>query len=208
MKYGHALAFLYLPVYFGWFAILEKLITSEYANIHIRLDDYIPFNEVFIIPYVIWYFFVLGSLIFTCFTSREEFCKHSAFLISGLTISLIIYTIWPNGQSMRPDLDALGRDNIFVDMVRYLYSIDTCTNVLPSGHVYMSLVTCVALAKSERLKRKWLVQTLQIALTVSICLATVFLKQHSAVDGFASIVLATAIYPFVYVQKKNTIKCD
>jgi membrane-associated phospholipid phosphatase len=103
---------------------------------------------------------------------------------------------------MRPDLDVLGRDNIFVDMVRYLYTIDTCTNVLPSGHVYMSLVTCAALLHSHKLKGKTFINACIIVLTISICLATVFLKQHSAADGFASLLLAIILYPLFY-KKSN-----
>mgnify|MGYP000388149172 CR=1 FL=1 len=60
------------------------------------------------------------------------------------TIFLIISTIFPNGQDLRPVV--FERDNVFVDMVRMLYRADTCTNVFPSLHVFNTLSVCVSLS--------------------------------------------------------------
>lgn len=82
--------------------------------------------------------------------------------------------------SLRPVV--FPRENIFTDMVRLLYSMDTPTNILPSIHVYNSIAAFIAIAKCKALKSKPLVVGGAFILTVSIIAATMFLKQHTVVD--------------------------
>lgn len=52
LKYKHAVPLIiYAIIYMTWFAWLEKNITGHYRIIHMAADDYIPFCEVFVIPY-------------------------------------------------------------------------------------------------------------------------------------------------------------
>lgn len=187
---------LYILIYLPWFAFLEQTVTKHYSIVHIPLDDYIPFNEYFIIPYVLWYFYVVGAVLYFFFTSKEDYYKTCAFLFIGMTISMIICTIWPNGHNLRPA--EFSRDNIFTAMVGYLYQIDTCTNVFPSIHVYNSIGVHLAVMNSERLKKNRAVRIGSFILMVSICLSTVFLKQHSALDGIGAILLAMFMHRMVY----------
>ena len=182
-KYGHALAFLYLIIYFPCFFLLESIVVDNYTSIYCWLDDLVPFCEAFIVPYCLWYFFMVATMLYLFFTSRAECLKYCALMFGGMTVSLIIFAIWPNGQDLRPNFSTITRDNIFLDMVKYLHSIDTCTNVFPSIHVYNSIATHIAVAKSETLKKKKWIQIGSLVLTILICLSTVFLKQHSILDG-------------------------
>lgn len=86
-------------------------------------------------------------------------------------------------------------------MVAILYGTDTSTNVCPSIHVFNSIGVHIAILKNEQLhKKKWIVVCSTI-LAISICLATVFLKQHSVVDGICGVLLAILMYVLVYVIK-------
>lgn len=194
-KYRHACILLYIFIYFPWFLMLEEHIVN-YTSIHIWLDDLVPFCEFFIIPYFLWFAYVPAAVVYFLFTSKKEYYYLCAHLFIGMTIFLVICTIWPNGQDLRPTV--FPRDNIFTDMVRHLYNGDTSTNVFPSIHVYNSIATHIAIAKSERLaKHKW-IRISSFILMISICLATVFLKQHSCMDVFGGIVLSALIYKLVY----------
>ncbi len=198
-KYRHAWVLSYFVIYMVWFYYLEKTVTKNYYSIHIKLDDLIPFNEWFVIPYMLWFLYIFLSVVYFFFASRDEFYRLTAFLFIGMTICLIIYTIWPNGQDLRPNLDTLGRDNVFIDIVRRLYSTDTSTNVCPSIHVFNSIGAAIAICKSESLKKKrWLTYG-SIILTIFISLSTVFLKQHSAFDVIMGVLLAFVMYLVVYV---------
>ncbi|HIU66062.1 MAG TPA: phosphoesterase [Candidatus Caccomorpha excrementavium] len=197
-KYRHAWVLSYGILYMVWFVWLEEHITKEYAAVHIWLDDLIPFNEWFVIPYFLWFAFIAVTVAYFFFTSRSDFYRCCAYLFTGMTICLIIYTIWPNGQNLRPDLDALGRDNILIDIVQMLYTTDTSTNVCPSIHVFNSIAVCISIYHSDSLRRKKFIFPSAVVLAVLICMATVFLKQHSVFDGICAIVLIAALYPFVY----------
>lgn len=196
LKYRHMWLLSYAFVYLPWFCYLEKTITRDYHVMHVALDDYIPFNEYFIIPYMLWFVYVAGTLLYFMFKSREDYYKMCIFLFSGMTISLIICTFFHNGTDFRPVIDP--DKNIFSAMVASLYKADTCTNVFPSIHVYNSIGTHIAIVKSELFRNRPMIRFGSGILTVSICLSTVFLKQHSVVDGIGAIIIAYVLYSIVY----------
>ena len=199
-KYHHAWVFLYGFIYMPWFSWLEKHVTSNYFVIHSVFDDYIPFIEIFIIPYLLWFVYVSGTVLYFFFTDKQGFYRICTLLITGMTLFLIICTIFPNGLNLRPS--TFARDNIFVDLVRFIYRADTSTNVLPSLHVYNSIGCYTAIRNSQKLRQyKW-VQNGSLVLTVSIVLSTMFLKQHSVVDVIAAIVMIYFIYQFVYIPEQ------
>lgn len=199
-KYHHAWVFLYGFIYMPWFSWLEKHVTSNYFVIHSVFDDYIPFIEIFIIPYLLWFVYVSGTVLYFFFTDKQGFYRICTLLITGMTLFLIICTIFPNGLNLRPS--TFARDNIFVDLVRFIYRSDTSTNVLPSLHVYNSIGCYIAIRSSQKLRQyKW-VQNGSLVLTVSIVLSTMFLKQHSVVDVIAAIVMIYFIYQFVYIPEQ------
>ena len=199
-KYHHAWVFSYGFIYMPWFSWLEKHVTSNYFVIHSVFDDYIPFIEIFIIPYLLWFVYVSGTVLYFFFTDKQGFYRICTLLITGMTLFLIICTIFPNGLNLRPS--TFARDNIFVDLVRFIYRADTSTNVLPSLHVYNSIGCYIAIRNSQKLRQyKW-VQNGSLVLTVSIVLSTMFLKQHSVVDVIAAIVMIYFIYQFVYIPEQ------
>jgi len=204
-KYRHAWVLLYGLIYMPWFIYLEKRTDVHYFLIHSPLDDYIPFVEYFIVPYLLWFAFVAVAAGYFFFTDKSGFYRLSAFLIVGMTFFLFLCTVFPNGQNLRPE--TFARDNIFVDLVKYIYSTDTPTNVLPSIHVFNSIGVCIAIWHSEALKRYKKIRHGAYLLALLIILSTMFLKQHSVTDVIAALVLACVIYPFVYAtQEKKATK--
>ncbi len=198
-KYKHAWVLLYFPIYMLWFTWLERTVTKDYTVLHIRLDDMIPFAEIFVIPYFLWFAYIFLTVAYFFFTDRSDFYHCTAFLFIGMTICLLIYTVWPNGHDLRPDIAAASRDNIFIRIMNWLYTTDTCTNVCPSIHAFNSIGACIAIFRSERLRSKKALRISVLILSVLICMSTVFLKQHSIVDVFAACVLALVMYLLVYV---------
>ena len=98
----------------------------------------------------------------------------AAFLIIGMTVFLIICTVYPNGLNLRPSV--FPRENIFVDLVRYVYSIDTPTNVLPSMHVFNSIGLCIGLTRTESLKNRSGIRLAIYLFTLSIIPLSVYLR--------------------------------
>ena len=197
IKYKHGVVLSYFFVYMIWFTYLEKHVI-KFTPIHTRLDDLIPFCEVFILPYFIWFLYIAVTVAYFLLTSKQDFLKCCTYLFTGMTICLLIYTVWPNGHYLRVDLASLERDNIFLRMLSGIYSIDTATNVFPSIHVFNSVGAMIAINKSEKLHSiKWL-QWGTFVLTILICMSTVFLKQHSIMDVMGALVLNFLLYAAIY----------
>lgn len=190
----------YLFIYLPWFFYLEKTITMNSPNIHIintAIDDMIPFCVYFIIPYTLWFFYVIGACIYMLFTASDsEFLRFALVLIIGMSLSLTICMIYPSGLTLRPDTLP---DNIFGSMVARLYQSDTSTNVFPSIHVYNSLAVHIALHRSDWIHRHKAVDISSLILCISICMSTVLIKQHSLSDVIGAVILMIIMYILVYV---------
>lgn len=195
-KYSHMWVLSYGIIYLTWFCYLERTVTRNYHVMHVALDDYIPFNEYFIVPYMMWFLYVAATVLYFLFTNKEDYYRICLFLFSGMTISLIICTFFENGTNLRPILDP--DKNIFTAAVAALYRTDTCTNVFPSIHVYNSIGTYIAIHKSPLFQGKTALKAGAAILTAAICLSTVFLKQHSVIDGVGAGIMAAMMYHLVY----------
>ena len=197
----------YIFIYLPWFSTLEKVINSDYPGLHIiniPFDNMIPFCEYFIIPYVLWFLYEVAACIYMYFKAdNKEFIQFALSLIIGMSLSLTICMIYPNGLTLRPDYIP---DNFCGKIINALYTIDTSTNVFPSIHVYNSLAVNFALLRCKALKGHIITKTLSSILCILICLATVFLKQHSVVDVIGAIILYIVLYIFIYVIDYSCLK--
>ena len=115
------------------------------------MDDLIPFCEYFIIPYVLWFLVVLGSVMYFALGSpgKKEYYQYMATLGVGMTLFLIISFVYPNGQNLRPELTGEGP---FIQAVQLLYQTDTPTNIFPSIHVFNAVACCVALLNNKKMQ--------------------------------------------------------
>lgn len=201
-KYRHGIPLLiYAFIYITWFRYLEETVTKHYQVIHIPLDDHIPFCEIFIIPYLLWFAYVAAVVAFLFFKNKMDYTKCCIFLFTGMTLFLVISTLWPNGHHLRPHI--MPRDNLFTDMIAKLYQTDTSTNIWPSIHVYNSIGAHLAISKCQDLKKyKW-IQYGSLILSISIILSTMFIKQHSAFDVITAFILAAIMYMLVYDTEFN-----
>ena len=195
-KYGHIWILGYGLIYLPWFLHLEETVKNNYHVMHSELDDLIPFNEFFIIPYLLWFGYVAAAVVYFFFTNKEDYYRLCIFLFTGMTLSLLVCTLFPNGTDFRPVVDP--EKNFCCRLVALVHQADTCTNVFPSVHVYNSLGTHIAVTHSEAFRQNRRVRGFSFVLMVSICLSTVFLKQHSVIDVVGASFLAAAIYPLAY----------
>ena len=189
-------ALIYFAIYLTWFYLIEHMHGRNYTIIHMKADYKIPFCEVFIIPYLLWFGYIAWIMIYLLFTNTNDFHKCCRFLFTGMTVFLIISTLFPNIHYLRPFI--LPRDNIFCDLVINLYRMDTSTNLWPSIHVYNSLGVLLAVIHNERLSSTNWIKWGCFALSTSIILSTMFLKQHSIFDVMTAFIMAAIVYIVVY----------
>lgn len=197
-KYKHALPILaYLVLYLIFFFLVERYTENNYHLIHVPLDDKIPFLEIFVIPYFCWFAYVAGFVFWFIFFDKDSYWPLFWFLVSGMTLFLIVSAVYPNGQELRPAV--FPRDNLFTRMIAGLYETDTPTNLLPSIHVYNSVGVQIAVMKSAILKKHRLIQILSGIMCILIVLSTMFIKQHSVVDVVSALALSVIAYGTFYV---------
>ena len=190
--------FIFYIAVFNW---LEKRPVYEFHVIHTVLDDMIPFNELFIIPYLLWFFYILFTVSYFIFRVDEKtgYYQLSANLIMGMSIFLIVSYAYPNMLQLRPVV--FERNNIFTDLVRVLYQKDTPTNVLPSIHVFNSFACHLAIAHSPSLRKYKGIQIGSFLLMILIVMSTMFLKQHSVIDVVLGCTMALLGYLMFYTQQ-------
>ena len=85
-RYKHVWILSYFIIYLTWFGYLERTVTTHYHLIHLPIDDYIPFCEYFVIPYIMWFGYVAFGIAFTALHDKKEFYRLCAF--SRTTICL------------------------------------------------------------------------------------------------------------------------
>ena len=187
----------FLFFYLLWFWIVENVPRQHFYEIHTMLDDVIPFCEVSIVPYLLWFPFMLLIMVFMFFTDRRIYHRLSAMLVIGMIVFLTISTLFPNIQYLRPAV--MPRDNIFTRQIMQLYQTDTPTNICPSIHVYNSICANIAVLKSRSrfARKKWLRVSVTV-LVALIVLSTMFIKQHSVLDVVGAFAMSTVCYSLVY----------
>ena len=193
---------LYMAAYLLAFFLIEHWNRLHYTVIHTALDDSIPFMPAFIIPYLLWFPYVAGFLLFLLMENEEAYHRLCAVLAIGMTIFIAVSVVFPNIHLLRPQ--TMPADNVFTKMISLLYMADTPTNLTPSIHVFNSLGIIAA-------AWQWDWQTddghtfsapvrsfSRMSLTILgflISLSTMLIKQHSLSD----VAIAAVLFIFTYV---------
>ena len=190
-------------LYFTLYVLTECLIPSERCvSVSCFLDGLIPFCEWFVIPYVLWYLLVAGSVLYFALYHLDSFRNLSVYIIITQIAAMSAYILFPTRQDLRPQI--FPRENILTVIVGLLYRIDTNTNVCPSLHVAYSIGIASVWWKEKQSPPGIRCGILLFAILV--CLSTVFIKQHSVLDGIAAIPLCLFAEWFVFYRKKRRRK--
>ena len=188
--------------YFALYFLTENLIPLEKCHvIHCGLDDIIPFCEWFILPYVFWYFLVVFSLGWFALYDVDSFKKLQTYIIITQVVAMAVYILYPSCQNLRPT--EFPRENLLTHCITFLYAFDTNTGVCPSLHCAYSIGIASVWLRAKNVSVLW--KTFVVLAVILICLSTMFIKQHSAVDFFAALplcLLAEIIVFKVLYRKK------
>ena len=194
-EYRHVLLLGGWIVYFSLYFLTENLIPYERCHvIHSRLDELIPFCELFVVPYLLWFFLVAGSLLYLLLYDIPAFRKLCIYIMITQAGAMLVYILWPNIQLLRPE--TMPRNNFFTWVLSFVYSFDTPTGVLPSLHAAYSIAI---LSVFEHRKNTALWWRILLPIFVAIIIAATFLvKQHSVLDALAAIPLCLIGEALIY----------
>lgn len=195
-EYRHLFLLLFWPIYGIVFTLVERFYkVDRYYPIYSEIDDVIPFCEYFLIPYLFWFVFLAGMVLYTLLFDVESFKKYMYFIIISYSVTIFIYLVFPNCQNLRPA--EFVHDNVLTDIMRHYYAFDTNTNVCPSLHVVGSLAVASAAMHTKGFEKKR-IKALFWVTAVLISVSTVFVKQHSVIDVLAAVPLCLCVYGLVY----------
>ncbi len=199
-RYRHLFLLLYWPVYGLMFLFVERFYAVDfYHPMHCMLDDLIPFQELFLIPYLFWFVYLIGMLLYTLLYDVQAFRKMMHFIILTYSVTILIYLVYPTCQNLRPA--EFTRDNFLTRFMAAFYQFDTNTNVCPSLHVVGSLAVAFTAWNCKALQSRGWKAAFGITAFL-ICISTVFLKQHSVLDIAAALILCAAAYPLCYARSR------
>jgi len=183
-KFRHLWLLISWPFYFITYFGAEHLYPIEKCiPMHCFLDDVIPFNEFFVIPYTGWYFLLAFTVFYFMFYDKEQFKRFHIMLIITEIIAITIYVIFPTRVDFQPT--EFERNNVFTWIMDMLYAVDRNTNANPSLHVAVSILIGSAFSKHAQTKL-WQKIALWIFIAL-VCLSTAFTKQHSVLDFFGAL---------------------
>lgn len=163
------------------------------VNVLIWVDSYIPLLPVFVVPYIIFYPFVLCCLIFLFLRNRKTYIHVVKAYSVGLIVCYLTYLLFQTTVP-RPEL---VHGDIFSKILGFIYHIDEPYNALPSIHVLGTMLTMLGLkeAKIDSIYMKsigWL-----------IIVSTMFVKQHGILDVVTGLGLSYGVYSLTTTQASS-----
>lgn len=168
-------------------------------NLVTDIDDKIPFIKYFILPYNMWYPFVITTLFYLCFADRKTFYKTVISIDMGLILCYLVYIFF---QTTVPRPTLQGND-LITNIVKFTYKMDEPYNCFPSIHV----LTCFILMKAVH--RSKITNTFAVtavyAAASTIIISTLFVKQHVIMDAFSGIILGNIVFYVASVINEERI---
>jgi len=160
-------------------------------NVNTILDYSLPFLKIFVIPYVIWYPFILLAFVYLCFKNTKIYFR----TLISLDISLILcYIIFYFFQTTMPRPDLVGSD-FLTSIIRAIYSFDQPYNCFPSIHVLACYIIMRGIDKCQPGINKLKISAGVIS--TLIVLSTLFIKQHAIMDVLSAVLIGEVVFSIV-----------
>lgn len=202
-EYRHLWYLLYWPVYGLLFLFVERFYSvGSYHVVYCWADDLIPFCELFVIPYLLWFAGLVGMHLYTLLYDIPCFKRMMRFIIITYSVTILVYLLCPTCQQLRPA--SFARDNLLTRFMAAFYRFDTNTNVCPSIHVIGALAVMFTGLHCRRLSAG--TKAALSVLCVLMCLSTVFLKQHSLIDVAAALPVCLLAYVLCFRSPERRVK--
>lgn len=159
-----------------------------FYNITSYFDNKTPLFPSFILIYFGSYIFWIVNYILISRVNKDHCYRFVMADILGKFVCFIIFITFPT-TNIRPVLTATGP---FVDMLKYLYSIDAANNLFPSIHCLVSWYCYIGLRNIKSIPVFY--RNFSLFIAIMICISTLTTKQHVLIDVLGGIFLAELTY--------------
>ena len=172
-----------LSVFYGTRPILPYLPTHDLS---LPADAKIPFLPPWVIIYFLSFLSWIISIVWILSESKAHAYRMCGVYTIIMILSLIFFLVYP-ATVQRPEITG---DGLFDNLMRFLYWVDSPTNICPSLHVILSYI-CWRGTMGCRKIPKWY-QWFNLIFLILVCFCILFVKQHVLVDIVAAVVLTEA----------------
>lgn len=172
------------------YQVLNRRVGKVY-DLVTEFDRNTPFIKEFIIPYNIWYPFILFCMIYLLVKHRDNYYRTIIGLDIGIVICYIFYIFFQTTVP-RP---VLTDNDIFTKIVSITYKSDRPINCFPSIHVFTTFTMMVSVWTSDKISKG--MKSCVSILGVLIILSTIFVKQHVILDVVGGMVLSITVHYMV-----------
>lgn len=159
-------------------------------------DRSVPFVTQWVYIYFICFAFWAINYILITREGRKPWFQFAVADMSSRIICGIIFILIPT-TNVRPEI--IG-NSLSANLMRFLYWIDSPTNLFPSIHCLVSWFCFIGIRKSEKIPRWYKIFSCIFALFV--CASTQFTKQHYIVDVISGIAIAELCF---YLSHHNLL---
>lgn len=160
-----------------------------YLTLHdmsLPLDGRIPFVPQWVTVYFLAFASWLVSAVWILSESKLHGYRFTCGYLLALLISAVIFLACPATMA-RPELEGSG---FFMDWMRFLYRVDSPTNLCPSLHVLISYFCWRGAIGCQKIPRWY--QWFNFAFLILVCCSTLLVKQHVVVDIPAAVIVGEA----------------
>ncbi|MBQ3356745.1 MAG: phosphatase PAP2 family protein [Oscillospiraceae bacterium] len=168
-----------------------------------KWDMMIPFEPVWILPYLITFAFW-----FYLYTTIAKEGPEAAYRLVtadflGKIVSMIIFIAMPT-TNVRPEVAGTG----FIPFViRFVYWIDAPRNLFPSLHCYIAWLGTRQIFEARKLRHRGLNGVLCVIASLIVFASTLFTKQHVIADVISGVALAEICFVIAkYTKLPNVLK--
>lgn len=181
---------LIIPVLNIFYVLLNNS-TREVNHLVTYLDQITPLIKIFVVPYLIWYPFIIATMFYLCIKDRSVYFKTLLSYVIGLIVCYMTYLVFQTTVP-RP---ILAGDDLFTKLLAFVYQADQPYNAFPSIHVFTSFLMIKAISMSQ--VRNRINQAIVYSNSILIIISTLFVKQHVILDVISGILVAEVIYRLV-----------
>jgi membrane-associated phospholipid phosphatase len=194
-------AMLLIPIFHTFYNLLNN--DQRGAQLLItKVDEWIPFVDVFIIPYIIWYPFIFLTLAYICWKDRLTYWKVLSTMLVSMLVCYFIYFVFQT-HVPRPEINGEG---IFTMLVKMIYANDEPYNAFPSIHSLTSFLMLYGIMKTKNINKT--IGSLISITAILIIISTLFVKQHVILDAISAILLGYVVYQVVEVVVTIGVRLD
>lgn len=163
------------------------------------LDQRIPFNQYFIVPYLTWYVFIFAVPVWFLQKDCRLYFSSIIAITFGLLASFGIYSVF---QTTVPRPDLAGND-LFSQLTKALYQMDNPYNAFPSIHVMTSYILFLGCYRTKEYAPK--ISLLVQGMAMVIILSTLFIKQHTLLDVAGGVFLGGILFKLIGMLTDSSI---